>query len=500
MPSPLGTGPLPSEKGTSRPASLEDLLSHATPAPLGSAPATPLNQATLPIWDEAFRPSSQHKAVEILQAQAVRRPAAFADTDTKLLFVHSGTLEGTQAAEWIQEVLAGAPLHMARFQESVNDQILLLLPHVVFIHFEASTLALASRLVEQLRTAHPGLSIVAVGKTSNANCTLAALRGGMQDFLDIDGSSQTAQETVRGLIERSAAPLMHPDAVAPLTAILSARAGQGCSVLCSHLAYYLQQQLRQACATNENREGPTPNGKAPSALDVLLLDLGYPVGDCSTYLNLSNGDFDFMQALEHLRRLDQKLAASGLACHASGLRVLSLPKTPSPPEIAQAYADLLLLRLRQLFKHVIADLGAIQSPNLAQRITQRAHRIWLVCEQNVPSVVAAAQQLDALRAQRVDLTRVELIVNRHDSRIELSAEQIAKQLDLPLLATVSDRRLALSTAINRGALLEPELMREPYVQDLSRLTHILTDHQPSLGSSAPAARGLRRLFQRTRNA
>lgn len=488
-----------SDKTSKQPVTLEDLLARpsAPQSPAFAQPVSAPNPASFSLWEQTNTPKETHKTVEVLQAQPVRPTPACADIDAHFLFVHAGTPASDKATVWIQKTLDGAPLHTARFQDSVNDQVLLLQPHVVFIHFDAAVLALATHLVEQLRTAHPHLTVVAVGKTSDANCTLAALRAGMQDFLDIDGAVQTARDAVRALIERTTPSITMPDAVAPLTAILSARAGQGCSVLASHMAYYLQQQLRK---NNAQALPHTPSAEKTEAdLDVLLLDLGLPAGDCSAYLNLAPGDFDFVQAVQNVRRFDAKLAASGLPQHASGLRLLSLPKNGDTTSVSDAYADLLLLRLRQIFKHVIADLGAIQSSALAQRMAVRANQIWLICEQTVPSVVSAAEQLVRLKKHNVDASRIQLLINKHDSRLELSAEQISQQLGLPIASTIAERRVQLSTAINRGELLEPEQIREPYVQSLTHLTQLLAA-QHQLSTVAPSPKGLRRFFQRMRNA
>lgn len=211
------------------------------------------------------------------------------------------------------------------------------------------------------------------------------------------------------------------------------------------------------------------------------------------------GEFDFLEAVHNLRRFDRKLAASAIARHAQGLRLLALPKQERVSQVTHADTDLILLRLRQYFQHVIADLGAVQQTDLAQRVALRASQIWVVCEQTVASVVSTTQLLGQLSAQKVDFHRIGLIVNRYDSRLELEAEHIAKQLQLPLLATIPDRRLPLTQVTNQGGLLMPSQHREPYVQELLRLTDQLAK-QHSLEPALKANRGLSRFFQRNASA
>ncbi|THT99981.1 pilus assembly protein CpaE [Lampropedia puyangensis] len=435
----------------------------------------------------------QRSALEVLHAQTVK-PTACADLDAELLFIHAGTSESTLATTWMRRVFDGARLHHARYQENIKEQILLLTPHVVFIHFDAPVLDLATHLVEQIRTSHPHLPLVAVGRMRNPQCTLAALRAGVQDFLDLDGTSQAAQEAVRELILRTPATVADTGQFAPLTALISARAGTGCSLLASHLALYLQQRLRQHSSAQA-----VPHSEATETpLDTLLIDLGHPANDCAMYLNCP-GDFDFVEAVRNLRRFDRKLTAAALARHAQGLRILALPKGDSSPDIAHSDTDLILLRLRQYFRHVIADLGAVRQSSLAERVALRASQIWIVCEQSVPSVVSTAALLEQLAAQKVDRSNIQLIVNRHDARLELSAEQIAAQLHLPLLATIADRRMVLAQAVNQGQMLDGTLHREPYVQAIDKLTDQLTS-QHQLAPVHKAPRGLSRFFQRNPSA
>ena len=84
--------------------------------------------------------------------------------------------------------------------------------------------------------------------------------------------------------------------------------------------------------------------------------------------------------------------------------------------------------------------------------------------------------------------RVQLIVNRHDPRLELSAEQVARQLKLPLLAVIPESRRELSEVVNQGMLLAPGSRREPYVHAVERLaSHLLAAHHPGMAASEAAS-------------
>ena len=215
------------------------------------------------------------------------------------------------------------------------------MPHAIFVHFDPLSTDEAAHLASQLHISHPHLPCVAVGRTKYPQCMLAALRAGVQDFLDVDAPVQTALQTVRELIKRMPAPQSSAPS-APLTAILSARAGLGSSLLVSHLAWYLQKRLHGRIEGKEISASEISN----ETLDGLLIDLGNPSGDCSLYMG-TQSDFDFIEAVNNLRRFDRRLASTGLSRHESGLRMLTLPRQSSRlRDVSYADVDALLAALK----------------------------------------------------------------------------------------------------------------------------------------------------------
>ncbi len=472
------------------PTSLETLLGLRSPSlssQLQPVPATNAPQAP---------PSPQLPPAQPQPADGDAEPAV------ELLFIHAGTAESTIAQSWLQRMLDGSRLHLARFQDPIAEQVQRYMPHAVLVHFDPLATDEAAHLASQLHVSHPHLPCVAVGRTKYPQCMLSALRAGVQDFLDVDGPVLAAQQTVRDLLRRMPPPAAAAAASAPLTAILSARAGIGTSLLASHLAWYLQKRLHGIIQNKEISASEI----STETLDGLLIDLGNPSGDCALYLG-TLGDFDFIEAVNNLRRFDRRLACTGLARHGSGLRLLTLPRQSGRlRDVSYADVDALLQRLRQYFRHIVADLGAVVPTHLAMRVALRASQVWVVCDQSVASVVSTSELLRQLDEQKIERERMQLIVSRHDSQLELDAQQIARQLHLPLLATIPERRRELAQAVNQGQLLPSRLQREPYVQAVDKLATLLMatlhhNHVPSTGTGTAAApaRGLQRFFHRTRS-
>ncbi len=407
---------------------------------------------------------------------------------TQLLLIHSGGPDGAMVQAWMQSMLMGAKLHLAHFDDLAIRHQLQHQPQLVFIHFTPATMEAATALAGELQALHPRMPRVAVGHTKTPDCMLAALRAGVQDFLDVDAPTHAVLQTVQALLSRSPVHAA-PRPGCALTALVSARAGMGTSLLASHLALHVQHMLQQSATGNE---------PAADALQSLLIDLGSPSSDCGLYLNTA-GEFDFVEAVSHLRRFDRRLAHSALARHASGLHLLGLPRQPEACEhLASSDVDGLLLNLRQYFQHVFADLGAVAVPRLASRLALKASEIWVVCDQSVASVVSTTELLLRLDAQQVDRKRMGLIVNRHDRQLELDAQQIAQQLQLPLLGVIPERRRELVQAVNQGRLLTEQPQVDPYMQAVQRLAApLLSRHHPRT-AAAPATGVLSRFLQHIR--
>lgn len=481
------TEPQPSTAGSAAQGSsitMEELLSLRPPTDSGATIA-----AVAQVRQEVGHTHSTPSTTPAAQPRGAEPMASH-----RLLFIHGSSEESTLIQTWIQRAFAGGHWQEARFQGYPAEQLRRHAPQAVFIHYDPGHLDVAVALSSELQVLHPQIPRIAVGHAKYPQCVLAALRSGVQEFLDVDGELESAQQTVQALLQRApVVPSQAPNAA--LTTIISARAGMGSSLLASHLAWYVQQQLAASPAT----AGAKLKDRDPQALHTLLLDLGQPRSDCALYLNTAV-DFDFLKATGNLRRFDRRMAVSALARHHSGLRLLCPPPPPTPMhEIPSADVDELLRRLRQYFLHLVVDLGAEAVSALSASIAQQATEIWVVCDQTVASVVSTAELLRQLEALQIPRERLQLLVNRHDRVLELEAQQIAQQLQLPLLATLPDRRRELARATNQGQLLSQR--QEPYVQAVGKLaSDLLGRHHPEAARTRTEPSGqLTRMLQQLKS-
>ncbi|VVE61073.1 Flp pilus assembly ATPase [Pandoraea captiosa] len=427
-------------------------------------------------------------------------PTRILDTMTELhrfLFcsAHAGHGQWLSAALREEGVVLQEAGRPAQLQQRIGD----LDPQVVLLDFSGEPtghaeepadggIAQATELAQMLKRVAPKLPLVAVGSMVRADGMKAAIRAGVHDFIDMHSTHEEALEVVRRVIDHTpgttsaAAPQRHGRFVV----LLGARIGVGCSTLAAHLS-----QLGQELSVGANPEraeraakvAKSGNGNKDDKFDtsllghVALLDLGLPSGDGLLYLN-TQSQFSFAEAVQNLRRFDETLVHTAVSHAPSGLAVLPLPlDLGDMRSVAAADALALTDRLRAFFDLIVADLGGFSNPAFVASLVRAADEVWLVVDQSVGAIVSLASLLRDLEEKSVERSHLHLVLNRYDPRYGMAADQIAKRFDVPLLATLPDRPLAMLSATNQGKLIIDTARGDPYVRALQPLVERLLSAQ-----------------------
>ncbi|CAM2339311.1 fimbrial protein [Burkholderia vietnamiensis] len=390
---------------------------------------------------------------------------------------------------WLADTLVSAGAVEAASLESgvLAQRITGLNPALVFVDFSASSDA-ASIAVAAIRAAHPGLPIVALGSLAQPESTLAALRAGVRDFIDVSAPAEEALRTTRGLLSNVGEPASRHGKV---VALLGARAGMGVSTLAANLAVWLQKHALGPGAKDQH------GGSTPAGRQTALVDLGLPAGDGALFLN-TRCEFHFIDAVQNLRRIDRTFVNTALTRHQSGVALTTLPPDLGGlRDVSYAACVGLLNRFRAFFDQQVVDLGGFSNRDFVTQIAASADEAWLVCDQGVASIVSAADLLTGLRDAGIDTDRVKLVVNQYDPALDLMPAQIAERLGLSLVGTLPARRVAIGHAANQGRLIVDAAERDPYVRALESLAVRLPGISGTAGASraAPRLSALKRFIQ-----
>ncbi|WP_431110539.1 AAA family ATPase [Variovorax paradoxus] len=379
---------------------------------------------------------------------------------------------------WLTDALAGlgTVVNLPAEAKSLDERMAMLGPAAVFLDFSSGHAAAASELHQRLKREWPTLPVLATGVSAEPASMLAALRAGVDDFVDMGAPPADAISTLRKLLDRQSSL---PGRTRGRTlALLGARAGIGVTTLAASLSLVLKDQLCQVATL--------PAGARSTRGGVALLDLGLPARDGLLYLDTQSG-FSFVDGVRNLRRLDQTLLHTALAHHASGVAVLPLPASLAQVrEISHADSVALIKRLGDFFDFQIADLGGFSTLDFVAQTVKAAPRSWVVCDQSIGAIVSTATMLKELRTRGVETERLALVVNKFDSHVDLSAKDIADRLELPLHHVVPARSAQLLAAASRGEMLVRTARGDAYSQAVAELARGLHQELISCTGQPPA--------------
>jgi len=378
---------------------------------------------------------------------------------------------------WLTDALGrlGTVVILPPEAKSIDERIALLGPAAVFLDFSGDHASAASELHQRLKREWPTLPVLATGVSAEPASMLAALRAGVDDFVDMSAPPTDAINTLRKLLDRHSS--LQGRARGCTLALLGARPGIGVTTLATSLSLMLNDQSSQAAAPPHGRN--TRRG-------VALLDLGLPARDALLYLD-TQSSFSFVDGVRNLRRLDQTLLHTALAHHTSGVAVLPLPASLAQVrEISHADSVALIKRLGDFYDFQIADLGGFSTLDFVAQTVKAAQRSWVVCDQSIGAIVSTANMLKELRTRGVDTDRLSLVVNKFDGHVGLPAKDIAERLELPLHHVLPARSTQLLAAASRGEMLVRTARNDAYSQAIAGLARGLNQEYMSDASQPPA--------------
>jgi pilus assembly protein CpaE len=350
---------------------------------------------------------------------------------------------------------------------------------VILLDYSLTQAEHSSMLARRLLDGTPGVSLLAVGSlgTDKAGVVLAAMRAGVNEFLDIDAKDEDISELlvkmhcdVRTPVA-TLAPVPRPRG--RLLLLLGVRPGVGTSTLAAHLG-----SLASSEKPSTKKSSPDVDGT-----QVLLLDLGRPAGDAALYLSLPN-EFHYENALKSARRIDATLISTAFSTHDGRLSVLSQTAGTLEKPADTAELPVLLDRLRLHFDLLLTDVGGLPVSEVPLPLLREADEIWLICDQSIGAMMSLDATLRQLDARDMRDSRLSLVINRHDPGDGVTAAQIASRFNLPLAALLPERSRALRGSANQGQLLHQTAPRDPYVRALRGLLEKLRVANPATGRRA----------------
>jgi pilus assembly protein CpaE len=322
--------------------------------------------------------------------------------------------------------------------------------------------------VEQLLTARRELGAVMVSADDSADLLRQALRAGVRDVLPWEPQSDELNEAVRrtgSSVQPSAPGTGAVGGVSPVEAdgelsrvitVFSTKGGSGKSVVASNLAVSMAKRARA-------------NGDKP----VVLVDADLQFGDVAVMLKLSP-EHTIVDAVGAIDRLDWNYMQNILIEHKdSGLLVLAAPLEPAfADQIGSEEIRGVVDVLRAYTSAVVVDTPAYFN-DVVLTLLDFSDDILLVAGLDIPNIKNVKIGLQTLKLLGTPIEKVQLVLNRADSKVRLDVAEVEKTLGIKAKVRIPSD-VVVPQSINRGAAVVLSDPRSGVAKAIEELAEVFT--------------------------
>ncbi len=322
--------------------------------------------------------------------------------------------------------------------------------------------------IAKIREQHPMIRIVCVGDRSDSQSILKCFRSGADEFLMKPLQEEEVRQVFQRLQVRAPAPREEEEAAptGKVLAVWGSRGGSGATTIACNLAFDLA------------RSGP-----------AILVDLHEHQGDLALFFDLKP-TFSLQDIWGNGERIDEALVESVTITTDSGLKLLLQPPERRPGQINPDELVILMRVLQSRYPYVVLDIG--HDEEMAKLLLPFLHQIYLVVNQNLPSLYLASQKIRELKALGYVTDHVRVLVNAFSKRGAVTRQHIQKALGIGNLILIREDERAVVSAINRGIPLSVLSRRGKAARDIAQLADQITG--PLAAHERPASK--RTLFPR----
>jgi pilus assembly protein CpaE len=320
--------------------------------------------------------------------------------------------------------------------------------------------------VEHVTTHHPAMAVVLLCSTHTPEFLINAMRAGVREVLP----SPADAATLEAAVQRVAAKLGVGGATREMGTVLAfmpCKGGSGSTFLATNMAWELSQTRT-----------------------VLLVDLNLQFGDALSYLYDGAPNATVADVARAVSRLDASLLAASTVRIGERLSVLGAPADfGHAMEVQPEHVEAILAVAVRNYDFVVVDLGRSVEP-VAIKALDRASRIFVVLQPQLPDLRHAGKLLDAFRSLGYPLDKTEMVVNRLDRRTEISVDQVRRALGVQRVTSMPNSWHEAAASVNHGEPIGQSSRGAALSRRIAELAH---GFSPRAADARPA---LSRLFRK----
>jgi pilus assembly protein CpaE len=285
----------------------------------------------------------------------------------------------------------------------------------------------ALTVMTDLLNLEPTLKIVVLLGENDPDLILRCLRQGAAEFLVQPFSSDQFQPAMERL-NKLAADSGHNVDLGRVYCVMPAKGACGASTVAANLAV---------------------QWKRLGAKRVLLADLDPLTGTISFLLKLKS-NYSFVDAISHAPTMDADLW-KGLVTTVQGIDVLLPPEAHTDGIHDIRDASPILNYARQMYDRIVIDAGSLYG-DWSMSMANLCDELLLVTTNELPALQAAQRGLMYLDQNRINRSKLRILINRFSRDLGLSKEMIETALKCEVYHLIPSDYEAIQRALLEGKL------------------------------------------------
>lgn len=305
--------------------------------------------------------------------------------------------------------------------------------------------------------------VIAVGPAADAKLVIKALRGAVDDYVDMSEMEAELVASLDSFRKRWASPKSE----GRLVAVIAPSGGAGSSTIAASLAVLMARQAGSAA----------------------LIDMKLATGDLTALLDLKP-TYSLADLSKHVDRLDDVLLRRTLVEHASGVHLLAAPRVLADASAVTVEGTREAIGLvRSAFPSVVVDLDHDFGDEQVE-VLRQADAVLVVLRPDFTSLRNAARFLKHLDTLGIARDRIQVVANRVGQAGEVSLAKVEEALKIRVIGSIPDEPKVVQRACNNGVpvvLAAPSSKVAKCLVKLDQAIQVVTSPAAVSGSKVPEA-------------
>lgn len=297
-------------------------------------------------------------------------------------------------------------------------------PDIIFVDIQDQRAGIKSLFT--LHGVLPDSWLFACGAPNDPQLIIETMQAGAREFMAKPINARSIALAFGRYVDEKERARTATKTRGKIYAVTSAKGGAGATSVAVNLAM-------TAAATTKTR--------------AAILDLNSPVGDAASYLNLKP-QFSLSDALASTARLDSVLLETFMT-KVGNVALLPGPKQLKVSNTSAASLAKLLRVVSGTYNYVFLDLPSSLEQELLQIATDASEAILVVMTPELPAIWRTHRLLSILAGFGC-ADRLRLILNRDNSRDEITEKEITRALNYPVYFRLPNNYSAAIQSINKG--------------------------------------------------